>query len=404
MRVQVLQYGRPYFRIQFILFQNPASMKFAFVIFKYFPFGGAQRDMMRIARECVKRGHEVHVYALSWQGPAPENGIHVHVVKGQGWTNHRRYQDFIHRVQAEITAEHFELVVGFNRMPGLDVYFAADPCFIERVGPKWKLLQRLSGRYRFFAESEHAVFSPASNCEILLLSPREKSIFQHWYGTPDMRFHLMPPYIAMDRYAGIDVKEARGSVRAEFGLRHDDRLLLMVGSGFRTKGLDRAIEGVAALPPDFKSRTRLLAVGQDNAQPFLALAKRLGLHDQVIISGGRDDIPRLMHAADLLVHPARSELAGHVLIEAMAAGLPVLVSDICGYAFHVAQANAGELVSSPFDQKQFNLQLQQILISDRFEALGTNGREYAQALMGANDGSAEARVIEATAQPKIGKA
>jgi UDP-glucose:(heptosyl)LPS alpha-1,3-glucosyltransferase len=379
-------------------------MKFAFVIFKYFPFGGAQRDMMRIARECVKRGHEVHVYTLSWQGPPPEDGIHVHVDEGRGWTNHRRYQDFIRRIQAEITAVHFDLVVGFNRMSGLDVYFAADPCFIERVRSKWKFLQQLSGRYRFFAESELAVFSQTSNCEILLLSPREKSIFQHWYGTPDVRFHLMPPYIAIDRYAGIDVKEARISVRAEFGLRHDDRLLLMVGSGFRTKGLDRAIEGLAALPSEFKSRTRLLAVGQDNAQPFLALAERLGLHDQVVISGGRDDIPRLMHAADLLVHPARSELAGHVLIEAMASGLPLLVSDVCGYAFHVAQANAGELVSTPFDQTQFNLQLQQILISDRLEALGANGREYAQALMGANDGSAEARVIEATAQRKIGKA
>jgi UDP-glucose:(heptosyl)LPS alpha-1,3-glucosyltransferase len=379
-------------------------MKFAFVIFKYFPFGGAQRDMMRIARECVKRGHEVHVYTLSWQGPMPEDGIHVHVVKGQGWTNHRRYQNFIQRIQAKIEAAHFDLVVGFNRMPGLDVYFSADPCFIERTQSKWKFLQCLNGRYRFFAESELAVFSQTSNCEILLLSPREKPIFQRWYGTQDVRFHLMPPCIAMDRYSNIDLNEARRSVRAEFGLMHDARLWLMVGSGFRTKGLDRAIEGLAALPSEVKSRTWLLAVGQDNARPFLALAKKLGLGDQVIISGGRDDIPRLMHAADLLIHPARSELAGHVLIEAMASGLPVLVSDVCGYAFHVAQACAGELISSPFDQQRFNQQLQQMLTSNHLGTLSFNGRKYAQALMSANDGSAEARVIEATAQRKVGNA
>lgn len=379
-------------------------MKFAFVIFKYFPFGGAQRDMMRIARECVKRGHEVHVYTLSWQGPLPEHGIHVHMVEGRGWTNHRRYQDFIRRIQAEIAAAHFDLIVGFNRMPGLDVYFAADPCFIERAQTKWKRLQSLSGRYRFFAESELAVFSHASSCEILLLSPREKPIFQRWYDTQEARFHLVPPCIAIDRYANIDVKEARRSVRAEFGLMHDARLLLMVGSGFRTKGLDRAIEGLAALPPEVKRRTCLLAVGQDNAQPFLALAKKLGLRDRVIISGGRDDIPRLMHAADLLVHPARAELAGHVLIEAMASGLPVLVSDVCGYAFHVAQAGAGELVSSPFDPQCFNRQLQQMLASGQLDAWSANGREYAHALMRANDGSAEARVIETAAQRKTGSA
>jgi UDP-glucose:(heptosyl)LPS alpha-1,3-glucosyltransferase len=379
-------------------------MKFAFVIFKYFPFGGAQRDMMRIAHECVKRGHEVHVYTLSWQGPPSADGIHVHVVKGQGWTNHRRYQDFIRRAQAEISAAHFDLVMGFNRMPGLDVYFAADPCFMEKAQSKCEFLLRLSSRYRFFSESELAVFSHASNCEILLLSPREKPVFQRWYGTQDARFHLMPPYIAMDRYANMDIKEARRSVRAEFALMHEAQLLLMVGSGFRTKGLDRAIEGLAALPTEARIRTYLLAVGQDNAQPFLALANKLGLRDQVIISGGRDDIPRLMHAADLLVHPARSELAGHVLIEAMASGLPVLVSDVCGYAFHVEKAEAGELVSSPFDQQRFNQQLQEILTSDHLETMRANGRAYAQALRDANDGSAEVKVIEATAQRKIGNA
>lgn len=379
-------------------------MKFAFVIFKYFPFGGAQRDMMRIARQCVQLGHEVHIYTLSWEGPAPGTGITMEVIRGKGWANHRRYRDFVAQVREKIAASHGDLVVGFNRMPGLDVYFAADPCFIERAQAKWKLLQQLSGRYRFFAECERAVFSPASDCEILLLSPREKPIFQRWYGTQDTRFHLMPPSIAIDRYAGIDVNEARRSVRAEFGLAPDDQLLLMVGSGFRTKGLDRAIEGLAALPPEVQGRTRLLAVGQDNAKPFLALARKLGLADKVIIRGGRDDIPRLMHAADLLVHPARSELAGHVLIEAMAAGLPVLVSDVCGYAFHIAEAGAGELVPSPFDQQQFNRQLPQMLASGRRETLGANGRHYARALMAANDGSAEAVAIEAVARQKAANA
>jgi UDP-glucose:(heptosyl)LPS alpha-1,3-glucosyltransferase len=86
----------------------------------------------------------------------------------------------------------------------------------------------------------------------------------------------------------------------------------------------------------------------------------------------------------------------------MASGLPVLVSDVCGYAFHVAQAGAGELVSSPFDQQRFNQQLQQMLASGQLDAWSANGREYAHILMRANDGSAEAEVIETTAQRKIG--
>jgi UDP-glucose:(heptosyl)LPS alpha-1,3-glucosyltransferase len=107
-----------------------------------------------------------------------------------------------------------------------------------------------------------------------------------------------------------------------------------------------------------------------------------------------------MYAADLLVHPARSELAGHVLIEAMAAGLPVLVSDICGYAFHISQAGAGELVPNPFDQAQFDRQLQHMLTSNDRKDWQSHGRDYARTLMAANDGSAEAVMLETFARRK----
>jgi UDP-glucose:(heptosyl)LPS alpha-1,3-glucosyltransferase len=260
----------------------------------------------------------------------------------------------------------------------------------------------LSGRYKFFAECERAVFSSASACQILLLSSREQPLFHKWYGTQDARFHLMPPAIVADRYAGIDRAEARKSVRAEFGWPSDDQLLLMVGSGFRTKGLDRTLKSLASLPAEIRDKTRLLAVGQDNAKSFLAIAKELGIQDRVVISGGRDDIPRLMHAADLLVHTARSELAGHVLLEAMASGLPVLVSDVCGYAFHIEKAEGGQLLRSPFDQQDLNHRLKDMLMAtdkDK-QGWGNNGRKYMNALMASNDGSAEAKVIEAVASRK----
>lgn len=375
-------------------------MKFAFIIFKYFPYGGAQRDMMRIARACAARGHEVHIFTQSWKGPDPEPGIRRHVLPGRGWFNHYRYRDFIRQAHADIFALGADFVAGFNRVPGLDAYFASDPCFVERGHARRNPFYRLSGRYRFFAECERAVFSADSGCEILLLSPKEKPVFQHWYGTPEMRFHLVPPPMPADRLAEIDKAETCSSVRSEFGFGEDDLLLLLVGSGFRTKGLDRAIDGLASLPLHVRNKTRLLAVGQDNPKAFVKHAAKSGLADQVVICPGRDDIPRLMHASDLLVHPARSELAGHVLLEAMAAGLPVLVTDVCGYAFHVAKANAGIVMPSPFNQEAYNTRLQQMLFSDQRDQWQDHGRQYALRLAAANSGNAEALLLENFAQNK----
>jgi hypothetical protein len=46
-------------------------LKLAFCLFRYFPFGGVQRNFLRIAELCALRGHEAHLYTLRWDGPPP---------------------------------------------------------------------------------------------------------------------------------------------------------------------------------------------------------------------------------------------------------------------------------------------------------------------------------------------
>lgn len=375
-------------------------MKFAFLIFKYFPFGGVQRDMLRVATELARLGNQIDILTISWAGEAPGANIHVKLVPTKGLRNHTRYDNFIHRAQAEMTDANYDLVVGFNRMPGLDAYFAADPCFAEKAHRQRNFLYRLSKRYRWFSACERTIFSQASQTEILLLSEREKAFFQRWYGTPDERFHLLPPYLSASRMALQNKGELRQRLRQEFGFNEEDDVLLMVGSGFRTKGLDRAIDAVAALPPATRAKTRLVAIGQDNPKVFNRLILERGLKANVRISAGRDDIPQLMQGADLLIHPARRELAGHVLLEAMASGLPVLATDVCGYSSHIDRAGAGRLVKSPFRQANLNACLTEMLESNERQTWAQNGYQYAQELMAGNDGSAEAQILLALAEGK----
>jgi UDP-glucose:(heptosyl)LPS alpha-1,3-glucosyltransferase len=167
--------------------------------------------------------------------------------------------------------------------------------------------------------------------------------------------HILPPGVATDRRAPSDSPARRKSVRASLGLESQELTLLFVASEFITKGLDRAITALAHMreaQPSVKSR--LLVVGQDKPRRFQRLARRLGVADGVVFLGGRDDVTDLMLGADLLVHPAVDEAAGIVLLEALAAGLPVVVTDVCGYAHHVKAARAGILLPSPFSQEQLD--------------------------------------------------
>jgi UDP-glucose:(heptosyl)LPS alpha-1,3-glucosyltransferase len=350
-------------------------MKLAFCLFYYFPFGGQQRDFLKIAQLCRERGHSIHVFVMDLAGELP-TGFEVTQVPVRGFSNHRRCFDFSRRVGRLLDAQHFDAVVGFSKMAGLDVYYAADTCYREKVLATRPFLYRLASRYRTYVALERAVFSPSARTQILLIAAEQQAHFMRHYGTPAERFHLLPPGIARDRVAPANAAELRRALRTELQLRDDELLLLMVGSAFKTKGVDRAIRALAALPPALRARARLYVVGQDKVEPFLRLAQRLGVAERVHFLGGRSDVPRFLLGADLLLHPAYLENTGTVLVEALAAGLPVLASSVCGYAHHVEEAGGGLLIPAPFDQQVMNDLLVRMLSSPERPAWGRSALAY----------------------------
>ena len=333
--------------------------------------------MVRIAQACQRQGHEVHVFTLSWKGPEPAD-FHIHVEPVKRHSNHARYQVFCASLRAQFGRLGIHRVIGFNKMPGLDFYYAADPCLKEKLMTERSWLTRQLPRYQHFLKYEKAVFAPSSRTEILMISQRQQAIYQRYYGTPAKRMHMLPPGIARDRMATPDAAQVRAEFRTEFGLAEDDLLILCIGSGFKTKGLDRSLKALASLPPALAARTRLVAIGSDNASSFVKLAKTLGVKDRFQVFYGRDDIPHFLQGGDLLLHPAYYENSGMVILEAIVAGLPVLVTDNCGYAFYVEEADAGKVVRSPFSQENLNQLLEQVLTSPDRDKWARNGIAYGQ--------------------------
>lgn len=350
-------------------------MTLAFLIYSYFPYGGQQRDFLRVALACLARGHKVKVYTMKWQGPVPE-GMDISILKVRSLRNHMRYERFVAQVKKQLHEAPVDAVIGFNKMPGLDVYFAADPCFAERALKERAFYYRFTPRYRHFIRYEQAVFGAASHTQALLLSPLQRQQFARHYPHSIDRLHDIPPGIGRDRQAPDNAAEVRAGFRAEFGLNAGHLAVLQVGSGFVVKGVDRSLHAIAALPAAVRSRVRYFLVGQDKPDRFQRLASRLGIAAQCVFLEGRDDVPRFLLGADLLLHPAYSESAGYVLLEAVVAGLPVLTTDTCGYAFHIVNAGAGEVCESPFSQDDLNGRLLRMLTSPERTLWQRSGIDY----------------------------
>jgi UDP-glucose:(heptosyl)LPS alpha-1,3-glucosyltransferase len=351
-------------------------VKLAFCLFKYFRYGGLERDFLRIALLSQARGHEITVFTQEWQGDSPA-GFQVHVLRLRRLTSHGRAAEFADACAHWLDQDQFERVIGFNKMPGLDFYYAADPCFQHRKRERFGVLYKLNPRYRTFVALEEAVFSRRSRTHIMLLSPSSQQIFTRYYHTQPERFHVMPPNVAPDRIPPPNAAQIRAQFRHEFDVTTEHKLLLFIGSVYPVKGLDRALIAMAALPSAVREKTRLIVLGEDDPRPYLAQARRLRLGSQVSILGGRDDVPRFLLGADLLIHPARSEVTGTVLLEALVSGLSVLTTEVCGFAHHVIQADAGRVAASPFDQTEFNRLLAEMLTSDKHHAWRANALNYA---------------------------
>jgi len=147
-------------------------------------------------------------------------------------------------------------------------------------------------------------------------------------------------------WGGVDADALAAAppiTREALGIPDQDPLLLWVGRLDPVKGLDVLLEATAMI-----CRTRpirLAVVGDGPYRPELErLIGKLGLADRVMLLGERGDVPRLLKTADLFVFPSRTEGLPNALLEAMAASLPVVTTDVPGCRDLVDSGRTGLLV------------------------------------------------------------
>ena len=155
---------------------------------------------------------------------------------------------------------------------------------------------------------------------------------------------------------GIDLAEwrpraDRAAVRAALGLPEDAQVVIVVGRLSPWKGHKTLIEAFSRLPASLGD-ARLLIVGdcifweQSYRDELEKLAEDLGIAERTVFTGHREDIPDLLAASDLFCLPSQNEPFGRVVIEAMAAGLPVVATRGGGVPEIVEDKRTGLLVTT----------------------------------------------------------
>ena len=347
---------------------SSAPRRIALAVFRLSPAGGLEQHALRLAAILVARGNAVTIITTRGPDTTPA-GVAVELIAGRGRTNHGRLAAFAADA-ARALAGRFDRTVVFHAIPGFDAIFCADPSRGTPIGAR-----RWLPRYRTYAALERRALA-AGDGPVLMLSSAQLGAFAANHPSARARLRLLPPTVDRLRAAPSAMRpDAKVAARARLTLG-TGRVWLWMGLQPHTKGLDRALQALAATRD-----ARLLVCGLDPASRGGVAAGRqagrLGVADRVRWLGFVSDaaLAEAMAVADLLVHPSRADVTGTVILEAMANGLPVVTTAVCGYGEHVVAANAGVVLSEPFRAADLDR-----AVSQTAETLATwsgNARSYA---------------------------
>lgn len=196
------------------------------------------------------------------------------------------------------------------------------------------------------------------------------------------RFVVIPLGFDLSRFSeDARRQEQRAAVRAELGVASDAELVTLIARLVPIKRVDRYLSIARLLAG--RDKARFVVVGDGELRDQLAgSADAIALGDRLIWAGFRRDVPDVCFASDVVVLTSDNEGTPVSLIEAQAAAVPVVGTDVGGVRSAVIDGRTGLLVA-PGDVEGFAAAVADILgdqeLARRFAAAG---REHALAAFG----------------------
>jgi UDP-glucose:(heptosyl)LPS alpha-1,3-glucosyltransferase len=327
-------------------------LKIAIVHPRFGALGGgsvAMRDVVEglMLTSTNHAANQVTVFTRSWQGDIP-SGLRVVVLDPPYFGSLMRDWTFARAVASRVIAPNarceFDLIVSDQKIAGIDVYIAGGGVHIEwadrkLAGRSWwrRLLGRVEPQHLYISMAERRMFASSKLRAVVCVSQIVKRDVLRHFAVPAEQAHVV--------YNGVDLSRFDHAYRVgnRHALRNDMQLadkivMLFIGGGMRNKGIVETLQAASKCRLDFE----LIVVGKDkHLNEFHSTAKSLGIEQRCRFIGAQADVRPYYAVADMFVLPSHFETFGLVYLEALAMGVPVLVSQNAGASELIEEGRHG---------------------------------------------------------------
>lgn len=316
--------------------------------------GGAEQHLLRVASALRAQGHKPEVVTLCVGGPLTsafrENGVPVYGVHLP-----RLIASLLHHERAVAWAQLLLSAIAlwslyWRRRPDVVHFFLPAAYIIGGVtalfGPRMlrvmsrRSLNHYQAKHRLFTRLEHWLHPRMD-----LICANSQSVLRDLIreGVSRDRIRLIYNGIAISQF---NITDSRDALRSEIGIASDALVFVMVANLIPYKGHADLIEALATIAQKLPSPWICLCIGRDDGigASLHAQAISKGIDENMRFLGSRKDVPRLLAMADIGVLCSHEEGFSNAVLEGMASGLPIIVSDVGGNAEAVVHGVTGLVV------------------------------------------------------------
>ena len=303
--------------------------KIAVVVPKYGLVGGGEKFVQELTeRIASNHRYDIHVFANKWRLQSDHITFHkVPVISFPKFLTTISFAWFANR---KIAKMNFDIIHTHERI------FHADIFTMHGVPHRfWVKKVRRKNMSLFDYGTGWVEKSLINNgkCRMFLsVSGIARGKFLQEFHVDPEKVQVIHPGVDINKFDKLDRNICRREIRKRFGIDETDTVVLFVSMNFELKGLDNLMVAIALTKAEHPSeKLKLLVVGKGNEKKYGRLAQKLGIKDDVIFAGvWKDNIEQIYLASDIFAMPSGFDTFGMVVLEAMSASLPVIISSNVG--------------------------------------------------------------------------